>query len=103
MAVVAFASVLLACASPSEPSDPKADVEVTGTVIVTGSHRDTRLVIAVTNSEAYELIGDHAADLWGLQQRRVTVRGRVVREARGPGLPAQLEVDSYSVLRPDRR
>ena len=34
------------------------------------------------------LAGEHAAELWGLQQRSVTVRGRVVRQAYGPGFPA---------------
>ena len=96
---VVIAAVLLACASSPEPPDTQAGVEVTGRVTVTGSHRDYKLVI-VTDTVAYELVGDHAEPLWDLQQRHVQVRGRVVSEAVGPGFPAQLEVDSHTVLRP---
>lgn len=99
-AAMVIAAVLLACASSPERLHRQADVEVTGRVTVTGSHRDYKLVI-VTDTVAYELIGDRAEDLWALQQRSVQVRGRVVNEARGPGFRAQLKVDSYTVLRPD--
>ena len=98
-AAVVIAAVLLASASSPEPLHRQA-VEVTGRVTVTGSHRDYKLVI-VTDTVAYELIGDRAEDIWTLQQRSVQVRGRVVSEAAGPGFPAQLNVDSYAVLRPD--
>ena len=102
------AGVLLACASAGQtgapdrtgpvrtgPDDP---ITVTGRVTVTGSEPEVRLVI-VTEAETYELVGAPAEELWDLQQRRVTVRGRVARAAYGPGFPAQLRVDSYAVER----
>lgn len=97
------AGVLLACASAGQtgaPDRPGPDdpITVTGRVTVTGSEPEVRLVI-VTEAETYELVGAPAEELWDLQQRRVTVRGRVARAAYGPGFPAQLRVDSYAVER----
>ncbi len=102
-AVALAAGMLLACASadhPGAPDTPEAGspIVVTGRVTVTGSEPDVRLVI-VTGEETYELVGDPAEELWRRQQRRVTVRGRVVREAYGPGFPAQIQVDSYALER----
>ena len=100
------AGMLLACVSarpagaPDEEADADADAAVTvsGRVTVTGSEPHVRLVV-VTAAETYELVGPAAAELQRLQQRRVTVRGRVVRAASGPGFPAQLRVDSYALER----
>ena len=110
--------VLLACASDAdrpaapqtsaapnrpaaaEPAAPAADetIAVTGRVVVTGSAPLVTLVIVVTGrNEQYELVGEQAGPLWDLQQRRVTVRGRIVQQAAGPGFPAQLEVASYTL------
>ena len=107
-AVVALsAGVLLACASPAEEEPAAPDsagqdqvIELTGRVTVTGSAPRTILVL-VTETDHYEIVGDLAPELRRLQQLQVTVRGRVVREAAGPGFPAQLQVDSYTrVQRP---
>ena len=101
-AVALSAGVLLACASPAEeepaaPDPPAQDqvIELTGRVTVTGSAPRTILVL-VTETDHYEIVGDLAAELRRLQQVQVTVRGHVVREAAGPGFPAQLQVDSYT-------
>ena len=100
--VALSAGLLLACASPENraaTSDrPESDpvIKVIGDVMVTGSERDTVLVI-VTETERYELVGDLAAELWRLQPFGVTVRGRVVRQAAGPVFPAQFQVDSYTL------
>ena len=72
-------------------------IAATGRVIVTGSAPHVLLVLE-SDTGAYELVGDHAAELWSLQGRQVTVRGRVVREAHGPGFPARLEVDDFEIL-----
>lgn len=120
-AVALSAGMLLACASadqvgapdPAE-SDERAAVTdrsaitdrsagtgriaVTGRITVTGSEPHVRLVV-VTDEVTYELVGDPAAELRRLQQRRVTVRGRVVREAYEPGVPARLRIDSYALER----
>ena len=98
------AGMLLACVSarpagaPDEEADADAVITVSGRVTVTGSEPHVRLVV-VTAAETYELVGPAAAELQRLQQRRVTVRGRVVRAASGPGFPAQLRVDSYALER----
>ena len=97
------AGMLLACISARPagvPDEAESDaaVTVTGRVTVTGSEPHVRLVV-VTAAETYELVGPAAEALQRLQQRRVTVRGRVVREASGPGFPAQLRVDSYALER----
>lgn len=96
------AGMLLACASADQTGAPDRTepdpITVTGRVTVTGSEPGVRLVI-VTEAETYELTGAPAEELWGLQQRRVTVHGPVVRPAYGPGFPAQLRVDSYAVER----
>ena len=102
-AVLALAAgVLLACASdadqpaaPEAPAEAQEMVAVTGRVVATGSDPFVILVIVTGANEQYELVGERAEPLWDLQQLQVTVRGRVVREASGPGFPAQLEVDSF--------
>ena len=95
--------MLLACASSPEPSDrslPEPAIVVSGRVVVVGSDPHVLLVIVTEAGDEYELVGEHAAGLWRVQQRHVTVHGRVLRPAYGPGLPAQLEVDDYTLLRP---
>jgi len=100
-AMALSAGVLLACASPAEeepaPDRPQPEqvIELTGRVTVTGSAPRTILVL-VAETDHYEIVGDLAAELRRLQQLAVTVRGRVVREAVGPGFPARLHVDSYT-------
>ena len=104
-AVALSAGVLLACASPAEeqpapPDHPQPDqvIELTGRVTVTGSAPLLMLVL-VTETDHYEIVGDLVPELRNLQQLYVTVRGRVVREAYGPGFPAQFQVDSYTQVR----
>ena len=104
-AVALSAGVLLACASPAEeqtvaPDPPRSDqfIELTGRVTVTGSAPLTILVL-VAEADHYEIVGDLAPELRKLQQLHVTVRGRVVREAVGPGFPARLQVVSYTRVR----
>lgn len=69
-------------------------ISVSGRVVAVGSEPHVMLVI-VTDDVHYELVGEVAEDLWELQQRQVTVRGRIVRQALGPGFPARLAVDEY--------
>ena len=96
------AAVLLACASsadqPAAPA-PREVTEVAGRVTVTGSEPFVLLVIVTDADEEYELVGEPAAELREMQQRRVTVRGRVVRQALGPVFPAQFAFDSYALVR----
>ena len=70
-------------------------VELSGRVVVTGSEPNVMLVI-VTDDTHYELVGELAEELRKLQQRQVTVRGRIVRQALDPGSPAWLAVDGFA-------
>ena len=76
-------------------------ISVSGRVTMTGSEPHVLLVI-VADDVHYELVGDLADDLRHLQQRTVTVRGRIVRSAlSAPGFPARLTVDAYIVTGSD--
>ena len=96
---VCGALTLLACTSSPDPEgqvhEQAETITVSGRVTVTGSEPHVMLVI-VTDDVHYELVGEVAEELWKLQQRQVTVRGRIVRQALGPGLPARLAVDEYT-------
>ena len=99
-AAALLAGVLLACASTPEPGEQvpaAAAVEVSGRVVVVGSDPHVLLVVVTEDGVEYELVGALAAELWGLQQRRVRVRGQVVQPAYGPGFPARLQVDEYTL------
>ena len=104
-ALALAAGVLLACASdadqPAAPETPAAEemIAVTGRVVVTGADPLVTLVIVTAANQQYELVGERADPLWDLQQRQVTVRGRIVQQTPGPGFPAQLEVASYTLAR----
>ena len=89
--------MIIACASSSDRSavpEQGDSTVVSGIVKVTGSDPLVMLVI-IGDDERYELVGDLAEELWQMQQRRVTVHGRVVRQGERPGVPARLEVDEY--------
>ena len=98
-AAALFASVLVvACATASELAEPGDVLVLTGRVVGAGAPPIVTLLL-VTETGRYQLVGDTAEAMWRLQQRRVTVRGRVVVPAEVPGLPAQLQVDEYTVVR----
>ena len=97
---VLSALTLLACTSSPEPGGPEPNqpepITVSGRVTVTGSEPHVMLVI-VTDDVHYELVGDLADELRRLQQRHVTVRGRIIRPAApAPGFPARLAVEAYT-------
>ena len=81
---VCGALTLLACTSSPDPEgqvhEHAETITVSGRVTVTGSEPHVMLVI-VTDDVHYELVGDLADELRRLQQRHVTVRGRIVRPA----------------------
>ena len=69
-----------------------SSVKIAGRVAVKGSEPHTYLVL-VSNGQDYKLVGPLRDEIWkSFQGRRIRVRGRIVREARGPGFPAELEV-----------
>jgi len=82
-AAVLIAAVLLACASSSESAEPADGLVLTGKVVGNGAPPIVTLLF-VTETDRYQLVGDLAEEIWRLQQRRVTVRGRVVCRRRGP-------------------
>ena len=96
VSLAAFPVLLLTCVSSRQPIMPQEQggIEVSGRVTVIGSEPHVKLVI-VTNATYYELVGGLSEELWKLQQRTVTVYGRIVQQADGPGSPAQLAVDDF--------
>ena len=95
---VCGALTLLACTSSPDPEgrEQAETITVSGRVTVTGSEPHVMLVI-VTDDVHYEMVGDLADELRHLQQRHVTVRGRIVRPALpGPGFPARLAVEAFT-------
>ena len=88
---VLAAALLVGCASQEDDTHAGEVIVVSGVVKVTGSEGDAMLILA-TDDQRYEIVGDLAEGIWKLQQRRITVRGRVVEEARAPGIPALLKV-----------
>ena len=97
---VCGALTLLACTSSPDPEEQVHEqaetITVSGRVTVTGSAPHVMLVIVAADVH-YELGGELAEDLWELQQRQVTVRGRIVRAALpAPGFPARLAVEAYT-------
>ena len=98
VAVIVIA--LLACKSPSElrvsGAERDQQIEVSGRVTVAGAAPQVMLVLVADNAY-YELVGYAAKELWNLQQRHVTVRGRLIRQAMGPGSPARIEVEYFTL------
>lgn len=76
--------VLMTCVTPSL---------FTGTVSVVGSAPRNLMLVLTTDVASYQIVGDLSKELWNYQGLKVSVRGIVVHEARGPGFPAQLEVE----------
>lgn len=79
---------------PGGREDEQGDglIELTGKLSVKGSEPHTMLVLTTSRGEAYQIVGDLEAVLRGnFQYRTVTLRGEVVKEAIGPGFPAQFE------------
>lgn len=76
--------VIIACATPSL---------FTGTVSVVGSTPRNTMLVLTTEDARYQIVGELSGELWDYQGLEVSVRGLVVHEARGPGFPAQLEVE----------
>lgn len=69
-----------------------SSLKVAGRVAVKGNEPHTYLVL-VSDSREYKLVGPLQEKIWKTYQgQRIRVRGRIVREALGPGFPAELEV-----------
>jgi hypothetical protein len=69
-----------------------SSLKLAGRVAVKGSEPHTYLVLVVDGRD-YKLVGPLRDEIWKTYQgQRIRVRGRIVREARGPGFPAEVEV-----------
>lgn len=69
-----------------------SSVIYTGRVVVAGSEPQVQVVLVATDAR-YEMVGELLDELRGLQGATVSVSGTLILEARGPGFPAQLEVE----------
>ena len=66
--------------------------EITGKLSVKGSAPHTMLVLTTSGGREYQIVGDLEAELRDeYQYRTVTLKGEVVKQAVGPGFPAQFE------------
>ena len=88
--------------APSGGFEETALVTLSGRIAIKGSMPHTMVVLTVTDGSGkktdYQIVGPLGEEIGRLHQNRlVTIRGRIVREALGPGFPAQLEADSVSV------
>lgn len=64
-----------------------------GTLSVRGNEPHTQLIIITPDGKSYELTGPFSQQLRRHQYKTVTVGGRLVSPAAGPGFPAKVEVD----------
>ncbi len=79
---------------PDERGDEEDDglTEITGKLSVKGSAPHTMLVLTTSRGTEYEIVGELEAQLRKeYQYRTVTLKGEVVKQAIGPGFPAQFE------------
>ena len=85
------AALLLLIAAGS--SDPPGTIVLTGRVTVRGSEPHTMVVIESAERGEVQLSGALAGEIRAKHQGRVVqLRCRMVREALGPGFPAEAEV-----------
>jgi len=86
VALVALAALggLATCAT--------ATATYTGKIVVAGSEPRLQVVL-VTESGRFEIVGELRDELIARQGGSVSVRAIVVQPERGPGFPAQLEVE----------
>jgi len=92
MRALLFFPALLALIAAGSAEPPGALV-LTGRVTVRGSEPHTTLVMASAERGDVQLGGKLANEIRSRHQGRVVeVRCRIVREAKGPGFPAEAEV-----------
>ena len=84
-------ALLVACATRDNGAHARDFIMVSGVVKLTGSEGDLMLIL-VTDEQRYEIVGDLENEIVKLQQRRITVRGRIVEETQAPGFPPRLLV-----------
>ena len=78
----------------SRQQDEEGDgfIKLTGKLSVKESAPHTKLVLTTSDGKQFQIVGDLEAELRDrYQYRTVTLKGEVVREAIGPGFPAQFE------------
>ena len=69
-----------------------------GRVAVKGSEPHTYTVLVTPDNVEYKIVGDLAQLIYSdYQNRIIKVRGKITREAIGPGMPAELLV--YEIIK----
>jgi hypothetical protein len=92
--------ILCSCVSVcSGGSEEEAIVTLSGKITVKGSEPNTYLALTAADGTIYELNGKAAVELREeYQNRLVELRGRIVKDTLGPGMPARVEVSEYRLL-----
>lgn len=68
-------------------------VTLKGKIAVKGNEPHTYLVLILEQNLEYAIVGDLRQEIWTKYQGQVIkVRGKIVKQAVGPGFPAELEV-----------
>ncbi len=80
----------------SKAAGGEGSVILVGKVSVKGSEPNTYLALTAEDGTVYELAGEKAGELRDeYQGRLIEVRGMLVKEAVGPGMPARVEIMEY--------
>lgn len=75
----------------------------TGRISVRGNEPHTYLALVTSDNQEYRIVGDLEQKIRSsYQNKRVTVAGRIVKEALGPGFPTELRVEKVLKVE-DRR
>ena len=68
-------------------------VTLKGKIAVKGNEPHTYLVLILEQNLEYAIVGDLRQEIWTKYQGQVIkVQGKIVKQAVGPGFPAELEV-----------
>ena len=77
-----------------EPASPPPEpMQIMGKISVKGHMPFPYLCLTTTGNVEYRLVGPMEEKIWrNMQQRVLTVEGRIIKKAVGPGFPAEFEV-----------
>ena len=68
-------------------------ITLKGKIAVKGSEPHTYLVLVSVENGEYAIVGELKQEIWNKYQgHMIKVRGNVIKQAIGPGFPAELEV-----------
>ena len=72
-------------------------ITVSGKISVSGNEPFTYLRIITPENKEFKIVGDHKEELQAhYQQQTVTLNAHIVKEATGPGFPAEIDVIAFN-------